>query len=169
VSKAKAEATHVPTPPDQPPTEEHYAASAARARHRENFSKTVKFWTDLKTAEDDWRIATAKLYTGTPLDHLTETIRRQYVTNIDHAKCRYAQIYTRCGHWSQVREGADPTCELIMCALRVAAEARVKELEAIILAENHKRLKAIEEMVCEHPTWGKNWRGGFREENPQGQ
>jgi hypothetical protein len=169
VSKAKAEATHVPTPPDQPPTEEHYAASAARARHRENFSKTVKFWRDLKTAEDDWRIATAKLYTGTPLDHLTETIRRQYVTNIDHAKCRYAQIHTRCGHWSQVRQGADPTCELLMASLRVAAEARVKELEAIILAENHKRLKAIEEMVCEHPMWCKNWRGGFREENPQGQ
>jgi hypothetical protein len=169
VSKAKAEATHVPTPPDQPPTEEHYAASAARARHRENFSKTVKFWTDLKTAEDDWRIATAKLYTGTPLDHLTETIRRQYVTNIDYAKCRYAQIHTRCGHWSQVRQGADPTCELLMASLRVAAEARVKELEAIILAENHKRLKAIEEMVCEHEAWGKNWRGRFREDNPQGQ
>ena len=68
-----------------------------------------------------------------------------------------------------MREGADPTCELIMASLRVAAEARVKELEAIILAENHKRLKAIEEMVCENEAWGKSWRGRFREENPQGQ
>jgi hypothetical protein len=169
VSKAKAEATHVPTPPDQPPTEEQIAAAAARARHRENFSKTVKFWTDLNTAENDWRLATAKLYTGTPLDHLTETIRRQYITNIDYAKCRYAQIHTRSEHWSLVREGADPTCESLMASLRVAAEARVKELEAIILAENYKRLKAIEEMVCENEVWGKNWRGRFREDNPQGQ
>ena len=170
VSKAKAEATHVPTPPDQPPTEEHTAAAAARARHRENFAKMVKFWTDLKTAENDWRIATAKLYTGTPLDHLTETIRRQYITNIDFAKCRYAQIHTRSEQWFQVHmRGADPTCELLMASLRDAAEARVKELEAIILAENYKRLKAIEEMVCEKEAAGKRWRGRYRDENPQGQ
>jgi hypothetical protein len=166
VSKAKAKANHVPTPPDQPPTEEHIAAAAARARHRE---MKVKFWTDLKTAENNLRSATAKLYTGTPLEHLTETIRHQYIANIDYAKCRYAQIHTRCGQWSLVQQGANPTSELLMASLRVAAQARVNELEAIILVENHKRLKAIEEMVCENETWGKSWRGRFREENPQGQ
>ena len=166
VSKAKAKAKHVPTPPDQPPTEEHIAAAAARAEHKQ---KRVKFWRMLKTAEENLHSATAMLHNGIPMEHKAETIRRQQIANIDYAKCGYAQTWVRIGQWYLVQQGADSSCELLMASLRVAANARVNQLEAIILVENHKRLKAIEEMVCENEAAAKSWEGPFMEQNPQGQ
>jgi len=166
VSKAKAKAKHVPTPPDQPPTEEHIAAAAARAEHKQ---KRVKFWRMLKTAEENLHSATAMLHNGIPMEHKAETIRRQQIANIDYAKCGYAQTWVRIGQWYLVQQGADSSCELLMASLRVAANARVNQLEAIILVENHKRLKAIEEMVCENEAAAKSWEGPFMEQNPQDQ
>ena len=139
VSDAKAQAKQVPTPPDRnccnrsanrkPPTEEQVARAKARAKHE---AQKVAFWTLQKIAEDKLRIAFAKLHTGTPVEHLTETIRLQYMSDIDDAKARYAQIWTKMAQYSVVMQGADPFCEsdatrMLMASLHVAAAARVDE------------------------------------------
>ena len=180
VSNAKAKAKQVPTPPDRnscnrradrkPPTEEVIATAKARARHE---AQKVAFWTMQKIAEDKLRIAFETLYTGTPVEHLTETIRLQYMADIDDAKARYAQIWTRIGQYSLAMQGADPFCEsdatrMLMASLHVSAAARVDELERKILVENQKRLKAIAETICEDEPAAESYRKRFKKENPQG-